>query len=48
MYLKNFNLKKFKELKESGTDITKLMSQNNHPNELGHQVVLLEMVNELF
>lgn len=39
---------KFKKLKKSGTDISKLMSQNNHPNELGHQVVLLEMVNELF
>ncbi len=40
--------RRFKELKRSGTDISKYMSQNNHPNELGHQVVLNEMVKELF
>jgi hypothetical protein len=39
---------KFKELKNSGTDISKYMAQNNHPNELGHQVVLNEIVKELF
>jgi lysophospholipase L1-like esterase len=38
----------FKKMKQSGTDISKYMSQNNHPNELGHQVVLEEIVKELF
>lgn len=38
----------FKRMKQSGTDISKYMSQNNHPNELGHQVVLEEIVKELF
>lgn len=40
--------RQFKKLKQSGTDISKYMSQNNHPNELGHQVVLEEIVKELF
>jgi lysophospholipase L1-like esterase len=38
----------FKALKKSGTDISTYMSQGNHPNELGHQVVLNAIVNELF
>jgi lysophospholipase L1-like esterase len=38
----------FKALKKSGTDISTYMSQGNHPNELGHQVVLDAIVNELF
>lgn len=40
--------RQFKKMKQSGTDISKYMSQNNHPNELGHQVVLEEIVKELF
>jgi acyl-CoA thioesterase I len=38
----------FKKLKEEEGDISKYMAQNNHPNELGHQVVLKEIVKELF
>ena len=38
----------FKKLKESGIDISTYMSQGNHPNELGHQLVLEEIVKELF
>lgn len=38
----------FKALKKSGTDIATYMSQGNHPNELGHQVVLKAIVKELF
>lgn len=38
----------FRELKKSGTDISTLMSQNNHPNELGHQEVIKVMVSKLF
>lgn len=38
----------FKALKKSGLDIKTLMSQNNHPNELGHQEVLKVMVEGLF
>lgn len=39
---------RFKSLKKSGTDISTYMSQRNHPNELGHQLVLETIVNELF
>lgn len=39
---------KFKALKSSGKDISTYMSQRNHPNELGHQVVLTEIVHTLF
>ncbi len=38
----------FKVIKQSGIDLVKYMAQNNHPNELGHQVVLNEMVKTLF
>ena len=38
----------FKALKKSGTDISAYMSQGNHPNELGHEVVLKAIVKELF
>jgi acyl-CoA thioesterase I len=38
----------FKTLKREEGEISKYMSQNNHPNELGHQVVLKEIVKELF
>lgn len=38
----------FKELKRNGSDISDYMSQSNHPNELGHQVVLKEIINRLF
>ncbi|GLR17860.1 SGNH/GDSL hydrolase family protein [Portibacter lacus] len=38
----------FKTLKKEGKDITAYMSQGNHPNELGHKIVLNEIVNELF
>lgn len=38
----------FKALKKSGVDISAYMSQGNHPNELGHEVVLKAIVNELF
>lgn len=38
----------FKQLKKSGLDIATLMSQNNHPNELGHQKVLKVIVTVLF
>lgn len=38
----------FKQLAKSGTDISKYMSQKNHPNELGHQVVLNAIVKKLF
>ena len=40
--------KHFKTLKKSGIDISRFMSQNNHPNELGHQEVLKMMVSTLF
>jgi hypothetical protein len=39
---------RFKELKQEGKDISAYMSQGNHPNELGHEVVLNEIVKELF
>lgn len=38
----------FKHLKENGIDISKYMSQGNHPNKLGHNVVLDEIVKNLF
>lgn len=38
----------FKKMKQKGENISEYMSQNNHPNELGHQVVLKEIVKELF
>lgn len=38
----------FKALKSSGVDLSTHMSQGNHPNELGHQVVLSEIVKSLF
>ena len=38
----------FKELKKEGKDISDYMSQGNHPNALGHQVVLSEIENTLF
>ncbi len=38
----------FRELKLQGKDISEYMSPGNHPNEQGHQVVLTEIVNELF
>lgn len=39
---------RFKALKQSGKDISSYMSQGNHPNERGHQVVLSAIVNALF
>jgi lysophospholipase L1-like esterase len=39
---------RFKKLKQDGEDLSKLMAQNNHPNELGHKVVVREIVKELF
>ncbi|MBN8879300.1 MAG: SGNH/GDSL hydrolase family protein [Sphingobacteriales bacterium] len=33
----------FKRLKESGEDLEKYMAQNNHINELGHQLVAAEI-----
>jgi len=39
---------KFKALKKEGRDIADFMSQGNHPNEKGHEIVLNEIVNELF
>ncbi|MEL7118712.1 MAG: SGNH/GDSL hydrolase family protein [Bacteroidota bacterium] len=38
----------FKTLKASGINLKTYMSQSNHPNELGHQLVLLEIVKTLF
>lgn len=38
----------FKALKHSGIGLNTYMSQSNHPNELGHQIVLLEIVKSLF
>ncbi|GAB5553164.1 MAG: SGNH/GDSL hydrolase family protein [Saprospiraceae bacterium] len=38
----------FKTLKESGSDLSNFMSQGNHPNELGHTIILLEIVKTLF
>lgn len=38
----------FKKLKRQEGDISKYMAQNNHPNELGHQVVLNKIVTKLF
>lgn len=38
----------FKALKKSGVDISTYMSQGNHPNELGHKVVLKALSEELF
>lgn len=38
----------FKMLQESGSDLSNFMSQGNHPNELGHTIILLEIVKELF
>nr|WP_319509496.1 GDSL-type esterase/lipase family protein [uncultured Draconibacterium sp.] len=39
---------KFKKLKQEEGDISKYMAQNNHPNELGHQVVVKEIEKKLF
>lgn len=39
---------RFKSLKRSGTDISSCMSQGNHPNEMGHQLVLNAIANKLF
>lgn len=39
---------RFKALKSSGVDISTYMSQSNHPNEQGHEVVLSEIVQLLF
>lgn len=38
----------FKTMKSSGTELSNFMSQGNHPNELGHTVILLEIVKILF
>ena len=38
----------FKKLKQQGATISDYMSQVNHPNELGHRIVLKEIVEELF
>ena len=38
----------FRKLKENGTDISNYMSQGNHPNEPGHEVVLKTIVKTLF
>lgn len=38
----------FKKLKQKGADLSKYMAQNNHPNELGHEIVLNAIVKELF
>ncbi|WP_167607669.1 SGNH/GDSL hydrolase family protein [Maribellus sediminis] len=38
----------FKKLKKDGKDLAEYMSQNNHPNELGHQVAAQEIIKELF
>ena len=38
----------FKKLKQQGATISDYMSQGNHPNELGHRIVLKEIVEELF
>lgn len=38
----------FKDIKKSGIDIAGYMSQNNHPNELGHQLVLKALTKTLF
>lgn len=40
--------KQFKTMKSSGTDLSNFMSQGNHPNELGHTVILLAIVKKLF
>lgn len=39
---------RFKMLKSSGIDISTHMSQGNHPNEFGHQVVLSAIIKSLF
>lgn len=39
---------RFKKLKQDGEDLSKLMAQNNHPNKLGHKVVVQEIIKELF
>ena len=33
----------FKTIKQSGTSLTGYMSQSNHPNEMGHQIVASEI-----
>lgn len=38
----------FKKLKQDGEDLAEYMSQNNHPNELGHKVAAQEIIKELF
>ena len=38
----------FKTLKQNGEDLSKYMAQNNHPNELGHQVAVQEIIKKLF
>ena len=38
----------FKKLKQNGEDLSRYMSQNNHPNELGHQVAVQEIIKKLF
>lgn len=35
---------KFKEIARSGENLSKYMSQNNHPNELGHRIVADEIL----
>ncbi|MGQ1784885.1 MULTISPECIES: SGNH/GDSL hydrolase family protein [unclassified Saccharicrinis] len=38
----------FKKMKREGVDLKLFMSQNNHPNSLGHQVVFIELAKALF
>lgn len=38
----------FKNMKQNGEDLSKYMAQNNHPNELGHQVAVQEIIKKLF
>ncbi|WP_082063909.1 SGNH/GDSL hydrolase family protein [Draconibacterium sediminis] len=38
----------FKKMRQNGEDLTKYMAQNNHPNELGHQVAVQEIIKKLF
>ncbi|MEO0338666.1 MAG: SGNH/GDSL hydrolase family protein [Bacteroidota bacterium] len=39
---------RFKQMRAEGTQLSKYMSQGNHPNELGHMVVLLVIADTLF
>ena len=38
----------FKKMKQSGEDLSKYMAQNNHPNELGHEIAVQEIIKKLF